>query len=163
MTIKMTLLAAGAALILPLAALAAPQGGAEGFHRGGAHFDFLKGVTLTDDQQTQIHALTKAARESARPSMHELRALHKEISDKLAQAGTVNESELAALQQKAEAIRAQLDTLRLHTAIQVRALLTSAQLAQSAQVHAQLTALHQQTQHVLGEDRAAPAAAPAAQ
>ncbi len=160
MTIKTTLLAAGAALLLPLAASAAPGGGPGGFHHGAGHFSFLQGVTLTDAQKTQIHDLEKANRTAEKSSFQQLRALHKQISDALAQAGSINESQLAALQQQASQLRDQLEASHLQTSIKVRALLTPDQLAQSAQTHAQLASLHQQMHQVMGRGQTSqPAAA----
>ena len=58
--------------------------------------------------------------------------------------GSVNSSQLAALQSTASSIHAQLDQQRLSTELQVRAVLTSAQVAQAATNHAQMESLHQQ-------------------
>jgi Spy/CpxP family protein refolding chaperone len=149
MRLKTSLVAAGLALLLPLAASAEMEGPHAAFHHGAGQFGFLKGVTLTDAQKTQIHALQKASWTAAKPTMQQLHALRKEISDKLAGTAAVNESELASLQSQAATLREKLETARLHTAVQVRALLTSSQLAQAAQTHAQLESLHAQEHAVM--------------
>jgi Spy/CpxP family protein refolding chaperone len=128
--------------IVPFAAQAAPEG--HGWHHRGGEFGFLEGVTLTTAQQTQIHQIMEAGRTEAKPLVEQLRADHRQLADLLAGGGPVSASQLTPIQQHAEQVRQQLDSQRLATALQVRALLTPAQLAQSAQVHQQLAALHQQ-------------------
>jgi len=153
---KKTLIAAVCLAAIPLAALAAPGGhGGHDGHRGG--FSFLEGVTLTADQQTQIHQIVQASWGTAKPLAQQLRADHKQIGDLMASTGAVTQAQLAAIQTQADQIRQQLESQRLATALQVRALLTPAQLAQSAQAHAQLASLHEQERAVF--QAAHPAAA----
>ena len=138
------LIAALCATVVPFAALAAPQGhGGHGGHHQGA-FGFLKGVTLTPEQQTQIHQIMQTSWNTAKPLAEQLRTDRKQIADLLASTGAVTAAQLTPIQQQAEQVRQQLDSQRLATALQIRALLTPAQLAQSAQVHQQLASLHQQ-------------------
>jgi Spy/CpxP family protein refolding chaperone len=146
---KKTLIAALCVAAVPFAALAAPggHGGHHGGHRGG--FGFLEGVTLTPEQTTQIHQIVQASRTTAKPLAQQLRADHKQIGDLLAGTGAVTQAQLAPIQQQADQIRQQLESQRLATALQVRALLTPAQLAQSAQTHAQLESLQQQKHAVM--------------
>ena len=145
---KKTLIAAVCLAAVPLAALAAPggHGGHGGGHRGG--FSFLEGVTLTADQQTQIHQIVQASWGTAKPLAQQLRADHKQIGDLMASTGAVTQAQLTTIQTQADQIRQQLESQRLATALQVRALLTPAQLAQSAQAHAQLASLHEQERAV---------------
>jgi Spy/CpxP family protein refolding chaperone len=145
---KKTLIAALCVAAVPFAALAAPggHGGHHGGHRGG--FNFLEGVTLTPDQKTQIQQITQASRGTAKPLVQQLHADHKQIGDLLAGTGTVTQAQLTTIQQQADQIRQQLESQRLATALQIRALLTPAQLAQSAQTHAQLESLHEQERAV---------------
>jgi len=144
---KKTLIAALCVAAVPLAALAAPgeHGGHHG-HRGG--FSFLEGVTLTPEQKTQVHEIIQASWSTAKPLAQQLRADHKQIGDLLASGGAVTQAQLTTIQTQADQIRQQLESQRLATALQVRALLTPAQLAQSAQTHAQLESLHQQERAV---------------
>ena len=144
---KKTLIAALCVAAVPLAALAAPgeHGGHHG-HRGG--FSFLEGVTLTPEQQIQVHQIFQTSWSTAKPLMQQLRADHKQIEDLLAGSGTVTQAQLTAIQTQADQLRSQLESQHLATALQVRALLSPAQLAQSAQTHAQLESLHQQERAV---------------
>lgn len=144
---KKTLIAALCLAAVPLAAIAAPDGhGGHRGHRGG--FSFLEGVTLTADQKTQIHQIVQASWTTAKPLMQQLQADHKQMSDLLASTGSVTSAQLTTIQQQADQIRQQLESQHLATALQVRALLTSAQLAQSAQTHQQIESLHAQERAV---------------
>lgn len=145
---KKTLIAALCVAAVPFAALAAPGGHGDhhGGHRGG--LNFLEGVTLTPDQKTQVQQIMQASRGTAKPLAQQLRADRKQIGDLLASTGTVTQAQLTTIQQQADQIRQQLESQRLATALQIRALLTPAQLAQSAQTHAQLESLHEQERAV---------------
>ena len=145
---KKMLVAALCAAVVPFAALAAPggHGGGHGDHHGP--LGFLAGVTLTPEQTTQIHQIMQASRSTAKPLVQQLRADRKQISDLLASSGTVTMAQLTPIQQQAAQMRQQLESQRLATALQVRALLTSAQLTQSTQAHQQLESLHQQERAV---------------
>ncbi|HLZ64636.1 MAG TPA: periplasmic heavy metal sensor [Aliidongia sp.] len=145
---KKMLVAALFAAVVPFAALAAPGG--HGGHHGHQHgaFGFLQGVTLTAEQKTQIHQIMQSSWNSAKPLAQQLHADRQQISDLLANGGAVTEAQLSSIQQQAAQVRQQLDSQRLATALQIRALLTPAQLAQSAQMHQQLATLHQQERAV---------------
>ena len=141
--------------------LAAGAVQAQGMH-GGPHgamghgyLDFLQGVTLTDAQQGKMHDITHASWQQLKPQMQQLRALREQIGGDLASTAALSTAQLVALQQQAQTLGNQLDQARLATAMQVRALLTQDQLSQSASVHAQLAALHQQEHAVLSQSPAA--------
>lgn len=161
MSLRSSLLAAGFLALVPLAALAQTASDAAdgpmrrhhaGFHQ--SELGFLRGVTLTAAQQTQLHQLTRTERANTAAARQQLRAIRQEIGDKLASTDAVTATQLTALQQKADQLRQQLETQRLATALQVRALLTPAQLAQSAQVHQQLAQLRAQARSVLSDGNA---------
>ncbi|HVJ54115.1 MAG TPA: periplasmic heavy metal sensor [Aliidongia sp.] len=147
---KKTLTVAFCAALLSMAAAAQEQGPGPGpggwHHHGGPRGElaFLHGITLTDAQQTQIHEIVKASRTQMKPTAQQLRALHTQIREQLEGTGAINSGQLTTLQQQASALRDQIDAARLNTAIQIRAVLTPAQIAQAAQLHQQLTSLHEQ-------------------
>jgi Spy/CpxP family protein refolding chaperone len=154
MSLRTLLLATSLAALLPLATFAQGQAADAGHHRHGGHrgsLGFLTGVTLTDAQKTQIHQLLRAGFAQVRPLEQQRRALVGQISDQLASTAAVDAAQLTSLQQQAEQLRTQIDAQRLATALQIRALLTPDQLAQSAQVHQQLAALHAQMRSLLGQ------------
>jgi Spy/CpxP family protein refolding chaperone len=133
------------AALLPLAALAQPGDGPMHFHGGhGPDSALLQGVTLTETQQSQIQTIHQTNWATAKPLMQQLRATEEQITAALLASGSVNSSQLAALQSTASSLHAQLDQLRLSTELQVRGVLTSAQVAQAASTHAQVESLHQQ-------------------
>ena len=155
MSVRNILFTTSLAVLLPLAAIApghTAEGG--GHHRhGGPRGDlgFLTGVTLTDAQKTQVHQLLHAGFAELRPLQQQRHALLAQISDQLASTASVDAAQLTGLQQQAEQFGAQIEAQRLATALQIRALLTPDQLAQSAQVHQQLAALHAQMRSVVGQ------------
>jgi Spy/CpxP family protein refolding chaperone len=151
---KTWMIGAIAAALLPLAALAqgdAPNGMMPHF-RGmhGGDSALLAGVTLTSDQQTQITALHQAARTQTKPLMQQLHSLQGQMRDLMLAPGAVNTAQATTLQQQISALHAQLDEQRLNTELQVRAVLTPAQLAQAASTGAQMKALHQQMRSLMG-------------
>jgi Spy/CpxP family protein refolding chaperone len=64
----------------------------------------------------------------------------------------VSENELNALQSQITQLRGQLDQQFMKTAVQVRALLTPAQLTKVANLHVQMKALHEQERQLLPQD-----------
>lgn len=151
-----------AALALPIAVVSVTaQGrgedwhgpGRDGGHRGG-YMQFLQGVDLTASQRDQLHQIVRAAWTQATPELQQLRALHKQISDKLASTDVVSEQSLQDVQDQAAKLREQLDAERLAVAVQVRGLLTPDQLAKSADVHQKLASLHDQERALLHPDGA---------
>jgi Spy/CpxP family protein refolding chaperone len=140
--------------LLPLMATAQAQTAPAGHHRhGGPRGDlgFLAGVTLTDSQKQEIHQLLRANHAAVRPLEQQRHGVLKQISDQLASTASVDATQLSGLQQQAEQIQSQIDSQRLSTALQIRALLTPDQLAQAAQVHQQLASLHAQMKSLIGQ------------
>jgi Spy/CpxP family protein refolding chaperone len=127
---------------------------------GGARGDVLtRGITLTDAQKEQIHAIEKSAWSTSKATMKQLRGIHEQISAKLLSAGSVTEADITPLLQEEESLKATLDQARLSTELQVRNLLTPDQLAQAATLHQQLTTLHEQ-EHALMRSSATSSATP---
>ncbi len=152
-----TIMRAGVAAGLLAAGIAQAQGLYPGTHpgmRGDAphgYLGFLQGVTLTDAQQSRMHDIMHATWQQLKPQRQQLRSLREQIGGDLASPDAVSAPQLVAVQQQAQTLRNQLDQARLAAAMQVRALLTPDQLSQSATVHAQLAAVHQQERAVLSQ------------
>ncbi len=127
---------------------------------GHGYLGFLQGVTLSDNQKSQMHGIMHASMQQMKPQWRQLRALHEQISGELASASAISPATLASQQQQAEALKAQLDQAELSSALQVRQLLSTDQLSQAASVHAQLTSLHQQERAVMQQGAASTAATP---
>ena len=145
MTRKAWMVGALCAALLPLAAVAQPDGGPH-FHgmHGGPDSALLQGVTLTDTQKTQIQSIHQTNWATAKPLMQQLHATEEQIEAALLASGNVDTASVTALQATATSLHAQLDQLRLATELQVRNVLTSAQIATAASTHAQMESLHQQ-------------------
>lgn len=149
-----------APLVAPLmASVAAQAQPGPGFHGGFHHESLLEGVTLTDAQQTQVHALRKASWQATRPIMQQLHAVQEQIDSALLSSGTVTEANLAPLVQQKESLMQQLDAQHVSEQIAVRNLLTADQIAQASTSHAKLEALHAQEMTLRRQN--APAGAPA--
>ena len=149
MTRKTWMVGALCAALLPLAALAQPGDGPDGmpmhFHGGhGPDSALLQGVTLTDAQRTQIQTIHQTNWATAKPLMEQLHATEEQITTALLASGSVNTAQLTTLESTASSLRSQLDQQRLNNELHVRAVLTSAQLAQAATTHVQVEALHEQ-------------------
>ncbi len=148
MKFKHMLVAAVAACALSAtgAAVAGPHGGGWG---GGEGMELLRSVSLTDAQKEQAHAIERAAWASARPIMEQLRAAHQQMTTAMLASGTVTADQLQPMVTQEETLRAQLDTIHLNTALQIRALLTPDQLTQAAATQAKLESLHEQEHAVV--------------
>lgn len=138
---------------VPVSALAFGGGGHEMGHGGGGGMMplmmLLKHVNLTSDQQSQIHQIMQANWQQSKPLVQQLHSIHEQIATELLSSGNVTASNFTSLQNQAEQARQQLDQNMLATALKVRGVLTSSQLAQAASLHSQLESLHQQMEALL--------------
>lgn len=97
----------------------------------------------------------------ARPLMKKLHTIHDQIADKLMGTGAVSAADIAPLQHQEAQIYQQLGQQMLTAALQIRALLTPAQLAKASELHGKLKALHTQMEALMGDDGPPPMMAPA--
>jgi len=150
MKFRQLMMAAGVALAASGVALAQPVG--PGFHHGGG-VEFLHGVSLTDAQKAQIQQIHKAGWAQLKPIMTQIRSVHEQIVNRMLAAGDVTAEDLAPLVAQEEALRNQMDSLHLSQTLQMRSVLTPAQLAQAATTHTKIEALHAQEHAVMtGEE-----------
>jgi Spy/CpxP family protein refolding chaperone len=146
----LALVAATAGLLTLGVARAQPaEHGHGGWHHDG--LEILHGLDLTDAQKAEVHKIAKANWAQMKPIMEQMHSIHEQIVTKLTTTGAVTEADLTPLVQQEETLRSQIDTARLSTVLQVRGLLTPAQLSKAASVHQQLEALHEQERAVVGE------------
>jgi Spy/CpxP family protein refolding chaperone len=157
MTLRRTAFAALAAAALALPGLASAQPMEHGWHHGGPGDDmeFLHGLNLTDAQKEQAHSLMKAAFAQAKLLMEQMHTLREQHITLLLTAGSTKE-QLAAVLHQEESVRNELDSQRLTTALQLRSLLTPEQLAQAADLHTKLEALHEQERQTIEGARGEP-------
>ncbi len=124
-----------------------------GYHHGfggsgGGEFGLLHALSLTDAQQTQVHAAMQAGHEASASARTQLHAIEAQIKAKLAASGSVTMADVAPLLQQKEQLMAQLDQQRMATMLQVRAVLTPEQISRAASMEAQLATLHAQERAV---------------
>ena len=125
---------------------------AEMHHGGpGGGMEFLHGLTLTDEQKTQIHAIGKANWEAMKPLMKQEHALHEQEINQLLSSGSVTAEQMQPILQQEESLRSQIDTARMNMLVQMRGILTADQLSAAATKHTQMEQLHEQEHALMGE------------
>ena len=124
---------------------------AQGYHGGGGHHgdELFHGIGLNDAQKTQMKTIEQAGWAQAKPTMEQVRAIHEQIVARMLAPGNVTAADLAPLMTQEEQLRTQLDELKLSTGLQMRAVLTTSQLADAAAKHTQLVSLHEQERAVV--------------
>jgi Spy/CpxP family protein refolding chaperone len=144
----LALVLATAGLLTAGAAKAQPEHGGPWHHDG---LEMLHGLDLTEAQKSEVHKIMQANWSQMKPVMEQARTIHEQIVTKLTGTDAVTQADLTPLVQQEETLRAQLDTARVTTALQIRGLLTPAQLAKASSTHQQLEALHEQERAIVGE------------
>jgi Spy/CpxP family protein refolding chaperone len=147
-------------------AVASPGGGGRGgggdWEPGARLMHLVKRANLTPQQETQIQDIRSAARAQEKALKGQWVALHQQLADKILAPSAPTLADFASLTQQMEQVHSQQLKLGLQTAIQIRAVLTPAQVTHIAQIRQQLDNLNAQTKAVLDEDDAidAPTQAP---
>lgn len=119
---------------------------------------FHNGETRTHAQFDQENAIIQAHAAEVETIKPRMQALSDQISGLLSGSAAIDTQALFSLEQQRSDLQAQRDAVNLDMLIQIRALLTPAQLAEVARRHAQLSSLHRQELAL----QAAPSAFPAA-
>ncbi len=141
MSLRKAVLAVAVTAGLAASVGAAAQGYTHADRQGLAQV--LGAVQLSSDQQQQVHGIMSAARTQSAPQRARMQALQQQIDSALLSSGAT-EAQILPLLQQQESLRQQLDVSRIETALAIRNVMTSTQLAKAASVQAQLAALHQQ-------------------
>lgn len=102
----------------------------------------LKGIDLTEEQEKQINEIMTAHRATFRTLFSELQAAHRDMADRLFAPGSVQAEDLTAQIQQVAKLREQLMQEGLKVALEVRGLLTPAQLAKAVEIKDRMRALH---------------------
>ena len=110
----------------------------------GDNLGASRGVSLSADQLQRQQAIKDSYTAIFQSIQQQRKTVHHSLFDRLAGTAAVTAADLAPLQQQASVLKDQLDTQRLAMAIELRAVLTPAQLAKSAELRTQLAALHTQ-------------------
>lgn len=140
---------AGALAVAGVAGAQPPHG--EWGHGPGA-MGFLHGISLTDEQRAQVKSIEQASWASLRPLMEKMRTAHEAQINTLLGAGTVTAETLHPAVAQEESLREQIDAIQTSTMVQMRNVLTAAQLAQAASTHAQIEQLHEQEHALVGHE-----------
>ena len=139
------------AALISLAAMAQHQAMAEfGQPTQAADIGLFKSLRNNPQpgQLQEVMELVKAHLAQMKPIDEPLRAIRGQITDQLSGSGVVNVTELDALAQQALALRAQEDTLNLAEQVELRAMMTPAQIAAAAELHQHAVALNAQDRGV---------------
>jgi hypothetical protein len=108
-------------------------------------------VGLTEAQKAQLQGILVAHRPTLHALRSQLQTIQEETADKLLGPEQVQEADLQPLALEANRLREQLAQEWRGVMLEVRAILTPAQLAQAAQLKDQLRALRHEMQSLLGE------------
>jgi protein CpxP len=125
---------------------------------------FLRAADLTPAQQAQIKQILQDNHANMHAQFQQMHAAREAMASKLFSAGTVAASDLTTETQQISQAQQQLLQNELNVALQVRAVLTPAQLQKVADLHAKFESLHQQMRALMGpppSDGPTPADAPA--
>jgi hypothetical protein len=120
----------------------------------------LQAAHLTADQQNKVDQIMASNRSQIHPLIQQLHSVHEQIANKLLTAGTVTASDLAPLEDQAAKLDAQIQQQALNAAVQVRDILTPAQVTQMAQFHQKMTALQAQMRSLMSEASQQPTSEP---
>ena len=113
----------------------------------------VKGVELTEAQQTQVRQIVAAHQPQFRALLSQLRSAREQLADKLYAPGTLKADDVAPLTQQIGQIRGQLTQEALQVALEIRAVLTPEQLAMAEQVQHKLRDLRSEMRGLLGRDQ----------
>jgi hypothetical protein len=117
----------------------------------------MQAAHLSADQQQQVNRILQSNRSQTIALIEQLHSLHEQIADKLLAPGTISASDLAPLEEQAAQLDAQIQQQALDASVQIRALLTPAQVARMAQFHQKMSALQAQMRSLMNEATPPPA------
>jgi Spy/CpxP family protein refolding chaperone len=109
----------------------------------------LRQLGLNETQQGQVKTIFSQQREAAMNLHKQLESEKATLSSKFFAPGTLTASDLEPDIQKLASLQQQLLEQRIQTAVALRNILTPGQLAQAAQLKAQIQSLHEQLHNLL--------------
>ncbi|MGH7780499.1 MAG: Spy/CpxP family protein refolding chaperone [Candidatus Binataceae bacterium] len=151
--------------VFALAMTAAPAAAHMHGHRGDSAVGIplpvvMHSANLTQAQHEQIHTIMKTQFATLKPLFQQLHAGREAIASKYLSAGAVSAGDLSPLVMANEKIQSQIDQAFLRTALQIRGVLTPAQLVQAGSTYTQMQALHQQMHALMFKGGAQPNGVP---
>ncbi len=139
-------------LVAAAPAYAGPGYSGGGWEPGERLMQLVKRANLTSQQQSQIHDILRASRSQEKQLRIQGDTLHQQLADKILGASTPTLADFTSLTAQMEQVHSQQIKLGLQTALQIRALLTPAQVSHIAQLHQQLSNLNAERAAVLQDD-----------
>ena len=113
----------------------------------------VKGVELTEAQQTQVKHIVAARQPQFRALLSQLRSAREQLADKLYAPGPLKADDMAPLTQQIGQLRGQLTQEALQVALEIRAVLTPEQLTRAEQIQHKLKDLRSEMRSLLGRDQ----------
>lgn len=105
---------------------------------------FLRAANLTPDQQAQVKKIMEDNRAALHDQFKQMHTAREQMAAKLFSTGQLTANDLSAQTQQVAQAQQQMLQNELKLALQVRSILTPAQLQKVAQFHQQFENLHQQ-------------------
>ena len=102
----------------------------------------LKHAKLTPEQTKQVQTIMETDRQALRTLFTQLEAANSQLTHKLFAAGTIQAADLTPQVQQISQLRQQLMEQGVKTALSIRAILTSEQLAKVSQLNERIQKLH---------------------
>lgn len=125
-------------------------------HGGGLSMSLpllVKGVELTEAQQSQVKQIVAAHQPQFRALLSQIRSLREQLGEKLYAPGPLKADDVAPLMQQIGQLRGQLTQEAVQVALEIRAVLTPEQLARAEQIQHKLKDLRSEMRGLLGRDQ----------
>lgn len=117
----------------------------------------LRSAHLTPAQMRRVRQIMVAQAAQSAPLIRQLRHDRGQISDKLLGSGPVTAADLAPLQEQVMQIQGKMSRNMIHTALEIRKVLTRDQLKRLSEVHQKLESLRLQIEKLIGPGSLGPA------
>lgn len=111
----------------------------------------MKKINLTADQQTQVHQIMENHHDTFHALFQKLEAVHEATVDKFFSAGKLTTDDFSAQTQQTTQLQEQLRNESLNMELEIRAVLTTEQLAKAAVLNENMQAMHAQMRDLLEE------------
>jgi Spy/CpxP family protein refolding chaperone len=137
----------------PATAQGPGMGGPRGHHMMGGGLGIMppfvfKKLGLTDTQQAQIQGIMANYRTTVQPMFQQLETIREGMVAKYTAPGDLTRDDFTSQTQQVSQLEEQIKLAGIDAALKARAVLTSDQLAQAAQINEQMQAVHAQIQSI---------------
>jgi len=132
---------------------AVPETGSAEKMEGGPEntLPILRGITLSEEQKTKVREILQGQRPVAQEAVKRMLAIQQELGNRILYPGKLDEDQLAPLLEQLLFVQNQIQRQNFRATLEVRNLLTPAQLAQGAEYRERMKA--QQGQSKPKKDR----------